>query len=407
MTRAEIRRQKKLCDKDFSRFCKIIHKVLPELSNYLSQVADPRKGKFYEMQQMLGTILMKNICSIESMQGMTNQFNDAEGICAENLCKALGLEPTEFLPHYVTINTLLKKLELKELETLRNRLVYDLLRSRRFEGARFQKKWLVIVDATGLFHFRERHCEHCLKTTKNKGKPEEATYYYHHVLEARIVLGEKMQVSIGTEFIENEKEDVEKQDCETKAFKRLAKKIKRAYPHLPICILADSLYASEPVFSLCRENKWNYIIRYKEGSITSIAEEYRAVMQMGEGEKKEKEEERKYKRRKRENIKYGMSWVSELEYKGHSLTVMELEIEIEKEGKKEKEIKRFQWLTNMRITGKTAWEFAQTGRKRWKIENDCFNVQKNIRYDIQHANSLDYNGMKCHYILTQIADILM
>ena len=34
-------------------------------------------------------------------------------------------------------------------------------------------------------------------------------------------------------------------------------------------------------------------------------------------------------------------------------------------------------------------------------------MQKNIRYDIQHANSLDYNGMKCHYLLTQIADILL
>ena len=34
-------------------------------------------------------------------------------------------------------------------------------------------------------------------------------------------------------------------------------------------------------------------------------------------------------------------------------------------------------------------------------------MQKNIRYDIEHANSLDYNGMKCHYLLTQIADILL
>lgn len=30
-----------------------------------------------------------------------------------------------------------------------------------------------------------------------------------------------------------------------------------------------------------------------------------------------------------------------------------------------------------------------------------------MRNNIQHANSEDYNAMKCHYLLTQIADILL
>ena len=46
-------------------------------------------------------------------------------------------------------------------------------------------------------------------------------------------------------------------------------------------------------------------------------------------------------------------------------------------------------------------------RKRWLIENEGFNIQKNHRYMITHANSLDYNAMKNHYLITQIADILM
>jgi hypothetical protein len=44
----------------------------------------------------------------------------------------------------------------------------------------------------------------------------------HHVLEAKLVVG-NMVFSIGTEFIENENEEVTKQDCELKAFHRLAK----------------------------------------------------------------------------------------------------------------------------------------------------------------------------------------
>lgn len=42
------------------------------------------------IQQILGTVIMKNICLLESMQEMTDAFNDAEGIYAENLCKVLG-----------------------------------------------------------------------------------------------------------------------------------------------------------------------------------------------------------------------------------------------------------------------------------------------------------------------------
>ena len=46
------------------------------------------------------------------------------------------------------------------------------------------------------------------------------------------------------------------------------------------------------------------------------------------------------------------------------------------------------------------------GRSRWKIENRGFNQQKNLRYDIEHANSHNYTAMKNHYLLVQITDII-
>ena len=77
--------------------------------------------------------------------------------------------------------------------------------------------------------------------------------YHCDVLEAKIVLGESLVASIGSEFIENNGQDAErqkelsegkrKQDCETKAFKRLAGKMKgipEAASHTagrrPVCI---------------------------------------------------------------------------------------------------------------------------------------------------------------------------
>lgn len=104
--------------------------------------------------------------------------------------------------------------------------------------------------------------------------------YHCDVLEAKIVFGESLVVSIASEFIENNGEDAmrqknmsedeKKQDCETKAFKRLERKVKKAFPRLPIILLADSLYASEPVMNICWNNDWDFIICYKTGSIPSI-----------------------------------------------------------------------------------------------------------------------------------------
>ena len=79
-------------------------------------------------------------------------------------------------------------------------------------------------------------------------------------------------------------------------------------------------------------------------------------------------------------------------------------MEIEKNNKAWKE---FQWVSSQKVSGKTAYAFAETGRKRWLIENEGFNIQKNYRYFITHANSLNYNAMKNHYLLTQLADMLL
>jgi hypothetical protein len=64
----------------------------------------------------------------------------------------------------------------------------------------------------------------------------------------------------------------------------------------------------------------------------------------------------------------------------------------------------FQWLTSMIITSKNAERLAAIGRKRWKIENEGFNRQKNWQGDITHVCSWNVQAMKNHYLMLQIAD---
>ena len=403
MTRLEKREIKRKLKKEIAEFLIIQNHYFPELIQDIKNAMDARHKSYitYEIEVILYVMILKNVCSISSMQEMNETFNEDE--CVKNIYKILGLEEKNCLPHYVTINECLSKQNPEELEKIRKKMIYGLIRKKSFDSAKFLNEyWLIIVDATQLFCFKERHCSHCLTKTINKGKEDERTYYYHQVLEAKLVLGDDLVVSIATEFIENPKQDPSKQDCELNSFKRLAETLKRMYPRLPICLMGDSLYACKPVFDICRQNRWEFLIRYKDGSIPTLSQEYEEIERMGESEDEVVTIETIYKRKPKSTAVHKMKWVNDLDYSGHIVTVMELEID--KDGKRWKE---FQWVTSIRIRSKTAYAFAETGRKRWLIENEGFNIQKNIRYFITHANSLDYNAMKNHYLLTQLADMLL
>ena len=67
----------------------------------------------------------------------------------------------------------------------------------------------------------------------------------------------------------------------------------------------------------------------------------------------------------------------------------------------------FHWITSIALTGRNLEEMIHAGRGRWKIENEGFNNQKNGIYDIEYLNSHNSSAMKNHYLLAQIANIIM
>ena len=169
-----------------------------------------------------------------------------------------------------------------------------------------------------------------------------------------------------------------------KAFKRLVKKIKKTYPRLPICIVADGLYVAENVMELCESYQWKYIIRYKEGCAKSIEEEYLSIPQ----------------KEKRGNTEY----VNDVVYKTGMVNML-VQKEIQIKNEKEK-INIFKWITNFKITRKNAEKIAAGGRLRWKIENQGFNRQKHWQGNLDHACSWNAQAQKNHYLMQQIADFM-
>lgn len=184
-----------------------------------------------------------------------------------------GEEPAgDELPYWETINQYLEKLEPEKLQDVIHSLCRRLLRSRAFEGMRVRGKyWQVILDGTQLYSSRRELDGKNLYRIHNRGTEKEYRENYYYVLEAKLVLHPEILISIQTEFVDNENgKEMGKQDCERKACWRLMEKLKKAFPRLPVCLSAESLYACEGFFERCREMGWRYILRYKEGSILSV-----------------------------------------------------------------------------------------------------------------------------------------
>lgn len=391
MTRAERRRLEKE-SKTFKKLIKTIKHFFKNFFEKLNEVEDHRNQSYikYEVAEILTAMLLGHIMNLKSMNNLSYKFNKEE--CIENMKKILEKENIDEIPHYDTINAFLEYLPPEELEKIRKYMIKELFKKRCFDNFRYMAKyWMIAVDGTGIQTFKERHCEHCLKKThKNKKTGEETTTYYHNVLEAKLIVGD-MALSIATVFIENEDENVKKQDCERKAFKRLAAKLKADFPKLPIVIVGDSLYANEPFMTLCKNYDWQWIIRFKEGSIKTVAEEFRNLIKL---------EEQNSKQTNKDQCERNYRWVNGISYKSHELNILELE-----ERKKEGEL-GFIFISSIKITAKNVIIIAEFGRNRWKIENQGFKNQKKHGYELEHVFSYNYNAMQNHYFLVQIAHII-
>ena len=63
-------------------------------------------------------------------------------------------------------------------------------------------------------------------------------------------------------------------------------------------------------------------------------------------------------------------------------------------------------MTDLAISNKNIEETIKIGRRRWKIENEGFNVQKNGTFNISHLYSKNSISIKVHYLMIQIAHII-
>jgi len=391
------RRRLKASFSPFARLFRIQHHFFPNLAKWFNNMKDPRHPSYitYRQAVLIMELIMKCNASIKTMRGMTREFNTDTGI------RNLGILSEEYdledKPDWQTINDYLEELEVCELEEIRYEMIRKLIRTKSYSSFTMNGSYPVIIDGTDIAYFRKKHCEHDLvKKTIDKETGETSYQYYHKALEAKIHLGAGLLLSIATEFIENEKEDVSKQDCELNAGYRLLDKLKEAFPRMKFIIVGDALFCTMPFMKAVRQKGWNYIFRIKEGRQSHLTDDFEDLLTQLECD---------------EIIKNAFDGENgELRYVNHVEEVTnkpEICNMLQYSYRLNNKETKFTWATGMEISRSNAVETARTGRDRWKIENEGFNCQKNGIYDLEHHCSLDWNAMKNHYLVIQIAHILM
>jgi hypothetical protein len=180
------------------------------------------------------------------------------------------------VPHQDTLNRLLARIPVDQIQDALIELTQDLIRNKKFSRYLVSKRYSIVMDGTQKMAGDRFWTEACLQRElrrKDKdGTTTVRTQYYVYVLEANLVFPNGLTIPLMSEFLSSTEVDPasSKQDCETKAFHRLAAKIKEKFPRLPILILLDGLYPNGPVLERCRDYGWQFMIVLQDDSLPSV-----------------------------------------------------------------------------------------------------------------------------------------
>ncbi len=400
-----------------------VNHYFPLFNGWLKGITDIRNQDLivYERQTIIWAALLALMTKREARMQIGCQMR--EGNIAKNLKELCGQDNLEAMPHGDTVEYSLMRCKEEELEMVQVKMITSLLRGRVLERHRLLGKYYTVgLDGCHIHSFDYQHCEHCLS---QEDKVTGQKRWFHTKLMASMVTPMGLCLPMASEWIENEI-NYNKQDCEIRAAKRLIKKLRILYPQLPMCLLLDALYAGQPMFDAIKEARMEWIVVFKEGSMSTlypwvmsikklcakdnviidVEEEEIADRQRRSHEQRLQRGRPKHKKRMRvtETTYSWMRGIDEPSGERSLFNVMTCKEEVD--GIKTCD---YVWLCSdgLNLCGDNVKQLTQRGgRCRWKIENEGINIQKNGGYCLEHLYSRDKVSMKIWCALIDIAHLI-
>lgn len=385
----------------------IYRQMLPGLVKKLSRIKDPRQPN--KIDHKLTVLMAYGIVLFVYQTGSRREANKkmSRPVFWENV-KAMFPE-LESMPHADTLARLLEKIDVEEIQNCLIELLQDLMRRKKFRKHLINRRYLIAVDGSQKFFRNYQWQEEALK--RHVGGEECIPQFYVYVLESVLILDNGIVLPVLTETLENKDwvEGQTKQDCESKAFKRLAEKLYKIFGRSRVILIADGLYACGPVIKKCREYRWDYMIALKEDAMPDVWKEATGLMW--------------YEPANSLCVNWGdrqqnYLWANDIEYEyGINSKYTEIlhvvicyetwtENHSRSTGLVEEKMTRYAWISSKPLNNKNVFmRCTKMARYRWKIENN-FLIEKHEGYFFEHVYSYNWQAMKGFHYLMKIGHFM-
>jgi len=384
---------------------RVMRSQLPILLRWLSKIPDPRCPK--KIKHGLRMLMIYGVLMFVYQMGSRREANRKMTRPQFQANLKLFFPELETLPHHDTLNRLLSVIDVEEIMAAHAELIRQLIRKKKFQRYLLENSYPIAIDGSQKLVRRELLSEQWLEREVKKGE-ERVEQYYVYVLEASLAFPNGMTIPLLSEFLDFTKGDStqEKQDCETRAFCRLAARLKREFPRLPFFVLLDGLYPNGPIMRICDRNRWRFMMVLQDGSLPSVWEEFRGLKDL----QRENQLKQPWGDRRQE-----FRWVNDIEYEYgsgkskrrrdvHLVVCEEHWDEIDnKTGKQVRRSSRHAWLCSEPLHRRDVHTRCNLGgRHRWAIESG-FLVEKRHGYNYEHCFSFDWKAMKGYHYLMRLA----
>ena len=385
---------------------------LPTLLKRLEKIPDPRNPKKtkYKITLLMIYGILVFVFHYSSRRAANQEITRP---VFENNLRIL-FPQLETLPHADTLFRLLCDIDVSLIEQAHVELVNRLIRGKKFKRYLINNCYPIAIDGSQKIAFSTLWDEHLLQRksggTVDPDSGEEQDYqYYVYVLEASLSFHNGMVIPLMSEFLTYQPGDGEqsKQDCEQKAFHRLAARIKKAFPRLSIMLLLDGLYPNGPIMQCCRDYNWDFMIVLKAGSLPTVWEEYESLLLLEKANQLQRnwgDREQSFQWVNRIRYDYGANRKNHINI--HVVVCHEAWKEIDaKTGESVSKTMRHAWISSRPINQLNVHARCNLGaRYRWGIEAG-FLVEKHQGYFYEHLFAKNWNAMKGYHYLMRMAHL--
>lgn len=388
---------------------KILAAQLPSLLSRLARIPDPRDPK--KTRHQLTMVLLLGILSFVFQIGSRREANRRMSLPTflANLKLLVPELDVESLPHQDTLCRLLEKLDdVGEIEQAHLDLIERLLRRKKFRRYLIEGRYPIAIDGTQKWARDWPWSDEALERTVGSGEQKRSQYYVF-VLEACLAFANGMVVPLMSEFLALSEGDLatSRQDCEQRAFQRLAKRLKKRFPRLKTLLLLDGLYPTGPIMALCRRYHWRFMTVLQDASLPSVWEEFKGLKLL------HPENRLEWVWGDRRQC---FTWVNEIEYTYDSPQPRRLTIHVvvcdetwetvDSCGETVEHRSRHAWVSSQPLHPNNLHQHCNlAARHRWGIEANIL-VEKHQGYHYEHCFAYDWNAMKGYHYLLHLGHLI-